>query len=422
VRRGWPTGAKEVLEQEETRRLLDPVEYDQALADIAAGYFAYNKDEEALAAATAAVERSGDHVPRVHWMAGLTLWRMGRLDEAAAHFEALAESEAGSAWEVAAGAYWAARAHLVAGRPRQVTPWLEAAAEHGRTFYGLLALRALGRESRFEWTLPALRDGALERVATAPGARRAVALLQVGRRHRAETELRKLYATADRGLADAVLILAIRLNLPGVAMRIGAKLAQEEGRHLDAALYPVPAWEPAGGFEVDRALIYAVMRQESRFNTRAKSRAGARGLMQIMPRTANFVADGEPFQGKTRDELFDPELNITLGQRYLDHLLDHDMVRGNLFLLAAAYNGGPGKLARWQRRVPYRDDPLLFIESIPSRETRIFIERILTNLWVYRQRLGQPTPSLDAIVAGDWPAYSPLDGGTDGPHAQVSGP
>ena len=77
--------------------------------------------------------------------------------------------------------------------------------------------------------------------------------------------------------------------------------------------------------------------------------------------------------------------------------------------MAAAYNGGPGNLAKWQNHVGADIDPLLFIESLPSRETRLFIERVLANFWIYRQRLGQETPSLDQVAAGTWPRYHPLD-------------
>ena len=77
----------------------------------------------------------------------------------------------------------------------------------------------------------------------------------------------------------------------------------------------------------------------------------------------------------------------------------------------SAYNSGPAKLREWQRRVDYRDDPLLFIESIPSRETRIFIERVLTNMWIYRLRFGQTPRSLETIISGGWPTYVPLDRG-----------
>ena len=79
-------------------------------------------------------------------------------------------------------------------------------------------------------------------------------------------------------------------------------------------------------------------------------------------------------------------------------------------MMAAAYNGGPGNLAKWKRRtLPYSKDPLMFIESIPARETRDFVERVLSNLWMYRERLGQATPSLDAIAAGELPLYKALD-------------
>jgi hypothetical protein len=87
-----------------------------------------------------------------------------------------------------------------------------------------------------------------------------------------------------------------------------------------------------------------------------------------------------------------------------------NVVRGNLFMLAAAYNGGPGNLNKWLRQTNYAEDPLLFIESIPARETRLFIERVLSNFWIYRLRLGQEIPSLDAVAAGHWPYYSALDG------------
>jgi soluble lytic murein transglycosylase len=156
-------------------------------------------------------------------------------------------------------------------------------------------------------------------------------------------------------------------------------------------------------------LVYALIRQESGFNPKAKSPDGARGLMQLMPRTASFMARDRAYRRSKRRKLFDPGINLELGQRYITHLLRHSIVQGNLFRLTAAYNGGPGNLNKWQRKMDYGDDPLLFIESLPSKETRLFIERVLTNLWIYRMRLGQEAPSLDGLAAGRWPLYVPLD-------------
>src|SRR3546814_1408403 len=125
--------------------------------------------------------------------------------------------------------------------------------------------------------------------------------------------------------------------------------------------------------------------------------------MQLMPRTASFVDEDDDLD--SRHELYVPELNIALGQRYIAHLLDLDRVEGDMFRLLAAYDAGPGNLGRWAKRVDFRDDPLLFIESIPSPETREYIEKVLANVWVYRFRLGQKPSSLERVAAGDWPRY-----------------
>ena len=90
----------------------------------------------------------------------------------------------------------------------------------------------------------------------------------------------------------------------------------------------------------------------------------------------------------------------------MQHLLTQDVVDGNIFYLLCAYNAGPGNLKKWLPKTNFSEDPLLFIESIRSRETRQFIERVISNYWIYRMRLRQPTPSLDATASGLWPNYS----------------
>ncbi len=410
IRSGWPTGAKQILESAEAHRLLDSIEYDEARTDVAAGYFAYGKDEEALAEAEEIARHAGAKLPQAHWIAGIAAWRMGDPVLASRHFEAVTKSRYASRWDIAAAAFWAARASLVTRKPAEVSHWLAVAGATGRSFYGMLARRALGMDSDLDWTAPAFDSTALDRVLAAPGSKRALALLQVGERGRAEAELRKIYAGADPDLADAIYGLALRGDFPALAMRIGVEIARNTAHAPDAALYPVPNWTPAGGYKVDRALLFAVIRQESRFDSGAKSWAGARGVMQIMPGTARFLAsydtDDDP---EGANDLYDPESNIAMGQKYLAHLLEDDTVQNNLFLLVAAYNGGPAKVAEWRRKIADNGDPLLFLESIPSRETRTFVERVLANMWIYQQHLGQPSPALDAVVSGEWPIYKPQD-------------
>ncbi len=202
--------------------------------------------------------------------------------------------------------------------------------------------------------------------------------------------------------------------MPALSLQL-AGLIGEGGVRLHHALYPVPRWTPVGGFTVDRALVFAVMRQESQFLTDAKSYAGALGVMQLMPATAHAMARraGVRLDGRDRrnmrDALADPELNMALAQEYITELMQNERIKRNLLLLAAAYNCGPGALQRWQSDPQLRKDPLLFVESIPSHQTRIFTERVLANYWIYRLRLGQKLPDLDALAAGEWPTYTALD-------------
>ncbi|MFR2533457.1 MAG: transglycosylase SLT domain-containing protein, partial [Alphaproteobacteria bacterium] len=95
--------------------------------------------------------------------------------------------------------------------------------------------------------------------------------------------------------------------------------------------------------------------------------------------------------------------NMEVGQQYLSYLMGKPFVTDNLFYLATAYNAGPGNLFKWQKKVKYNNDPLLFIEVIPSRETRIYIERVMANFWAYNLRFGKEHKSMDEVASGQWP-------------------
>jgi soluble lytic murein transglycosylase-like protein len=187
---------------------------------------------------------------------------------------------------------------------------------------------------------------------------------------------------------------------------VSGRLYARTSRLHDVSLYPVPDWRPNGGLTVDRALVLAVMRQESAYQHNVVSRAGARGLMQLMPATAAMVANDRGLRGGEVNRLFEPELNIELGQRFLKQLIERDTIRGNLMFVAASYNAGEGALARWRMR----DDPLLFIAAIPYRETRDYVHRVMYNMAAYRLRFNQGHSELDQMVRGQWPTYRALDG------------
>lgn len=398
LRRGEISRAVSMLSGPEVRG-FDRLDMDEMRLVLAADHFASGRDAEALDWALKVAERSGEDMPASHWIAGLSLWRQGQPDEARYHFEKVANSEDASPWMVSAGAFWAARANLVSRRPEVVNHWLEVAATYPRTFYGLLARRTLGYDTYFSFETPPFTEADAELLLRVPGARRALALLQLGEAEAAEEELRKAYPRATKAVRHSMLVLAHAGGMPALAVRLGG---MNPALMNDSADFPVPEWKPKGGWLIDKALVFAIVRQESSFNPKAQSRVGAAGLMQIMPRTAASI-------GGARDRLAEPEYNLALGQKYLATLLEEDVVGGNLFMLAVAYNAGPGNLAKWLDGMKHGDDPLLFIESVPSRETRVFIERVLTNFWTYRARMGQDSPSLEAVAAGQWPLYEGMD-------------
>ncbi len=405
--RRQPEAAAELLRQPAMGRLADPVEIDLARWAVAGAYVAVGEDLEALKLARRAAARSGHVVPEMHWTAGFSAWRIGQLDLAARHFAALAQADAAHPSERARAAFWAARVHVVEQKPQDVAAFLRIAAEDRQSFYGVLARAALGKARGYDWSEP--QDDGLAAVTRLPGAQRALALGQIGQSDLAEDEIRKLAGRASAELLPGLITLAAWLDLPAAQMRLAQSLRHRNGGGHLPALYPLPTWQPATGFTVDRALVFAIMRAESGFDPEAESYAGARGLMQVMPATAREVASRHELELADWDGVFEPATGMALGQAYLHELLRRPRIGDNLIFAAIAYNAGPGRVAEWCAALGMEDDPLLFLESIPLRETRIYVKKVLTNLWSYRDRLGQPRPSLKALARNAWPLYRAFD-------------
>ncbi len=406
VNKGNFSQAMKNLETDQAAALLDPVEHDLLLTEIAAGYLYEGEPDQVYEIAAKAVARSGVHVPEAGWVAGLAAWQRGDYKQAARHFEVAGRSPYASGWMVSSGAYWAARAHERAGNAQDVSNnWLKRASDNPHTFYGLIATRALGRDLEFNWKIPAYTKDFQNLLMSTPSGSRGIALVAAGQRQMAEAELIRLNTKDNKTMRKALLAYAGQAGLPGLAMQLGHTMEMDGGGVYNAALYPMGPWKPKEGYTVDPALIHAIMRQESGFDSSATSKKGAKGLMQVMPTTASDVAENA-------DEaaLDNPQKNLEIGQRYLEELLASKDVDGDLFALLIAYNAGPGNLAKWKKSVPENDDPLLFIETIPSSQTRDYVERVLANYWIYRLRENLPTPTLNAVAEGRNPQYAALWG------------
>ena len=404
---GKIAAATAYIEGAELRSSLSRADLGRLTHQVAAGQYYLGDSSTALALADKVAEQVRSEVPDADWIAGIAAFRLQKYDTAARHFAALAENAKASSWMKSAAGVWAARSFLIAKQPERVSRMLEIAAEKPRTFYGLIALRLLGREAPFTWNEPKLERAGFERLTRVNGIARGVALYQIGEMEASEGAIARSHGRLNPELDRPFIALAHEMGFAHVQL-LAAGAARSPD--LKAAAYPVMRVKPSDGGQVDPAIVHAIARQESKFEMRVVSSSDARGLMQVLPSTAaGTMKDTTLDNPGTKAKLFDPAFNLSVGQRYVKKMFEFGTPDGNLFHLVAAYNGGPGNLQKWLKEVEHRGDPLLFIESIPSRETRGYVERVVANYWIYQDRLGEPKATLDQVARGEWPVMTPFD-------------
>lgn len=405
IRNERPTEAYSLLNGR--RSSLTKLDYNRLKSRIAASYMHEGKITKAFELAKETVESAGAKVPLGAWVAGLSAWRKGNFEESAKFFEVAAASEYANAWTRSGGAFWASRAHMRIGNFKAVSLWLNRAASEPRTFYGLIAIRALSRNLDLDWHIPPLGTGQKQLLTKNNAAVRGLALAKLGRFDEAEKEFRFVEKSEDVHVRRAVISVAENIGAAGMSWRGASYLILKDENSVPlAAQYPYSRYKGEGAYKIDSALVHAIMRQESRFNPKAGNPSGASGLMQLLPSTGRGIMGESVVEAAGGDQaLFDPEFNLRAGQKYVHELFKSYVPNKNLFDLLIAWNAGPGNLQRWKKNLKNIDDPLLFIETIPVAETRAFVERVMTNYWLYQNRFGRPTPSLDAVAEGKWPIY-----------------
>ncbi|MGI3778645.1 MAG: transglycosylase SLT domain-containing protein [Janthinobacterium lividum] len=374
----------------------------------AAGALALMQDEIAVAA-----QDGGAEAADAEFLAGwIALRRLGDTAGAAGHFAALA---AGSRAAISQGRahYWLGRTAAARGDAAGAQAEYVAAAAWPLTFYGQLgaiAADGVGAESGaaevrgeagLRARLAALRDPAWtpEEALAFSGselARAGELLVAWGEARRARAFLLRLGELAPdartRSLAAA---LALRLAEPDVAVA-AARLAGRAGGMLPRDGWPVDVPGDVGedgASGVERGVVLGFARQESSFDPEAVSPSGARGLMQLMPATAQEVAHRLGVAASTAALTADPALNVRLGSAYLAGLLGRN--GGVLPYAAAAYNAGPTRLREWLAAgdpAAGGGDMIDWIEMIPAGETRNYVQRVIENVVDYRARLGVVAP------------------------------
>ena len=405
VNKGWPTGALQLLNQRDVKLLLDQVEIDQQKELIAKGYFLANKNELAIQYASEALQNSAKYVPYAAWTAGLSSWRLEKYEDAAKYFSLFSISLKDDAWHQTSGSFWTARSYAKLGKYEDINFWLKRASNNPNSFYGMLALEILGVEEKIDWVEQKNLNKNNSTLLKLPAGKRLQALIQVGFAEELEKEIVHLNSILNKEIAQESISIAENFDLAYTQLKIVNRLEQfgmDVPTHL---YYPTTVWKPRDGFKLEKELLHAFMHQESMFNTKAKSKDGALGLMQVLPSTAKFITKSKDVKRNNSNILKNPEINLEVGQEYLTYLLDLEVISRNIIFLAAAYNGGPGNLQKWKKETNYLNDPLFFMESIPSRETRWFIEKILTKYWIYQNKNKKEMRSLKMLANGNDPLY-----------------
>jgi soluble lytic murein transglycosylase len=297
------------------------------------------------------------------------------------------------------GNYWMGRAEEAGGSMPAAQSYFATAARFDTTYYGQLAKARLG-------------GGKIDVHPVKPSAQARAAF----EHNSAVRALRLLYAADARdkaiplmsetaeGLRDAESLtllaeLAEENNDPRCVLIVG-KAGVSNGLPLESASWTVngvPKFKPVGE-AIEPAVVHAIARQESAFNAGAVSRAGARGLLQMLPATAKNTAKkvGVPYSKAKLTS--DPEFNATLGAAHLGELAAN--YNGSYILTFVAYNAGPGRVKEWVER--YGDprdpkiDPVDWVERIPFTETRNYVMRVMENVQVYRARFGHAPQTIEA--------------------------
>jgi len=348
------------------------------------------------------IQRSGFAFAQAEWLAGwLALRFMDKPAEAFKRFDNLYR-KVETPISKARAAYWAGRAAKAYGQPQVAAGWFKAAARYQTTFYGQTAADEMAMLGQLPSTAPPLLTAKdMYDFNSNDLIRAARFLYSAGMREDVSDFLWAFVEQQDTPKAYRFAAeLAGKLKHPHDAVRI-AKEATKNGMFLTAQSYPLMTSRLSKlGVDVEWALVHALVRQESMFDYKAQSPAGALGLMQIMPATARAVAKSLGIGHRTEWLTTRPDHNIRLGAAYLEELLAR--YDGYYPMVIAAYNAGPGRVDRWIRQFgdPRRGqvDLVDWIELLSIYETRNYVQRVMESIYVYRLRLGADIQANMAVI------------------------
>ena len=323
----------------------------------------------------------------------LALRHLKKPELAAQHFEKF-KAAADGPLSRSKSAYWLGRALKAQNKPQAANDNFKASAIEFNTFYGQLAAYELDKSNPEIIIPPSPKISA--NIAKRFTDRDEVQAILIAHQIKNSAIARIFFAHLRYHLNDpqelALLAeLAASLNYNQSTVRIGKTAMAQKILTLAPYSYPVrfmPKYKLLRSIP-EPAMVYAIARQESEFNYQIKSRAGARGLLQVMPGTLKHVARKYNLKSRTAWLTQKPAFNAQIASAYIGDR--HDEFSGSYIMTFAAFNAGPGRVRQWTREFgdprSAHIDPIDWIERIPFRETRKYVQKVMANLQVYRARL-----------------------------------
>jgi soluble lytic murein transglycosylase-like protein len=410
VRKRKTLAAKNILIDESFKKNISFTDYGRLCGRLAFAYYNDGRFDSVETWGKIGAERSSE---MALWTMGLLSYKNENYADAQMYFEKMLDLTHINTNRKIEAAFWAGRAAEANDDSRKAREHWKFAMTRPASFYGAMSAAMLGRDPDYEFYEEVISSEDIEELMKTKYGMAALALLQIGKKDLAENQLKYLITkNAGDNLLHAVHALAASEELPRVAMQIAPVIKDRGILEIDSnvilsAQFPIPEWEPRGGWNIDRALLFAIARQESGFKANAKSHAGATGLLQLMPRTAKITAVRKGIKMKTLN-LTNPSDSMFLGQQHVLDLFALSNVDNNIVKMLVSYNAGNGSQRKFERKFE-TNDPLLYIESFPAAETRQYVKMVMSNLWLYRARLGQPMTNLDDLASGRWPRYASED-------------
>ncbi len=333
---------------------------------------------------------SKDYLSEAQWLAGWLSLTFNKDYKSAYKYFSKMFLEVKTPISKARASYWAGKASEEIGNKEDLKIWYDRAAAYPATFYGQLALKKLNRELFLPSQNTEFDQDEFKKFKENELVRALILLLQVENRKLSRIFAMHLVDQANN-TKDILMLSKILKDFNQVSFSIFVgKKAIYNNIYIPSLNFPVPSTELMNlinkNTEIPLPVTLAITRQESAFDVKAKSRAGARGLMQLMPRTARITAKKNNYKYKRIYLTSRPAYNVRIGSFYFKEMLDK--FNGSYVLALAAYNAGPSRVNRWLKIYgdPRKNeiDPVTWMELIPISETRNYVQRVIEGIYMYR--------------------------------------